>query len=152
MSRVTIYSLDVLLFLFGTREAWRDAIHGVAKSRTWLSNWTELIWNLERWYWRTCLQGSKGDTDLENRLWTQWENERMGGIERVAWKGIFEHSLKTTIHHGSIEADQDLLLHLYILWKSFKKSKMQKEYPNTITNFCYNWRKLKNEQHTHTTQ
>ena len=24
------------------REAWRAAIHGVAKSRTWLSDWTEL--------------------------------------------------------------------------------------------------------------
>ena len=24
------------------REAWHDAIHGVAKSRTWLSDWTEL--------------------------------------------------------------------------------------------------------------
>ena len=27
------------------REAWRAAIHGVAKSRTWLSNWTELNWS-----------------------------------------------------------------------------------------------------------
>ena len=26
------------------REAWNDAIHGVAKSWTWLSNWTELNW------------------------------------------------------------------------------------------------------------
>ena len=26
------------------REAWRAAIHGVAKSQTWLSNWTELNW------------------------------------------------------------------------------------------------------------
>ena len=26
------------------REAWRAAIHGVAKSRTWLSDWTELNW------------------------------------------------------------------------------------------------------------
>ena len=25
-------------------EAWRAAIHGVAKSRTWLSDWTELNW------------------------------------------------------------------------------------------------------------
>ena len=25
------------------REAWRAAIHGVAKSQTWLSNWTELM-------------------------------------------------------------------------------------------------------------
>ena len=26
------------------REAWRAAIHGVSKSRTWLSGWTELNW------------------------------------------------------------------------------------------------------------
>ena len=26
------------------REAWRAAVHGVAKSQTWLSNWTELRW------------------------------------------------------------------------------------------------------------
>ena len=26
------------------REAWRAAVHGVAKSQTWLSNWTELNW------------------------------------------------------------------------------------------------------------
>ena len=25
------------------REAWRAAVHGVAKSQTWLSDWTELI-------------------------------------------------------------------------------------------------------------
>ena len=27
------------------REAWHAAVHGVAKSRTWLSNWTELNWS-----------------------------------------------------------------------------------------------------------
>ena len=26
------------------REAWHAAIHGIAKSQTWLSNWTELNW------------------------------------------------------------------------------------------------------------
>ena len=26
-------------------EAWRAAIHGVAKSRTWLSDWSDLIWS-----------------------------------------------------------------------------------------------------------
>ena len=26
------------------REAWRAAVHGVAKSQTWLSDWTELNW------------------------------------------------------------------------------------------------------------
>ena len=34
------------------REAWRAAIHGVAKSRTWLSNWTELNY-LEGKLWPT---------------------------------------------------------------------------------------------------
>ena len=42
--------MDVILSelreLVMDREAWRAAIHEVAKSRTWLSDWTELNWSV----------------------------------------------------------------------------------------------------------
>ena len=45
--RIFVYifvSLSELREMVMDREAWRAAIHGVAKSRTQLSEWTELNW------------------------------------------------------------------------------------------------------------
>ena len=39
-------SLSDLQELVMDREAWRAVIHGVAKSQTQLSDWTELNWGL----------------------------------------------------------------------------------------------------------
>ena len=38
-------NLNKLQELVIDREAWRAAVQGVTKSRTWLSNWTELGWS-----------------------------------------------------------------------------------------------------------
>ena len=51
-------SLSELRELVMDREAWRAAIHGVTKSGTQLSNWSDLIWFdisgypiiLSKWY------------------------------------------------------------------------------------------------------
>jgi len=77
-------SFSELRELVMDREAWRAAIHGVAKSRTWLSDWTELNWTERPWCWERLKVGGEGD----DRGWDGW----MASLMRWTWVWVGSRS------------------------------------------------------------
>ena len=62
------------------------------------------IWNLKGWYLSTYLQGSNRDTDIENRLWTQW-GERESGRSRESGIETYTLPYVKQIASGNLPCD-----------------------------------------------
>ena len=68
-------SLSKLWELVMDREAWRATVHGVARSQTWLSNWTELTFPRSL---PTCIHIFSPDGFQRRGLWGGWQHPLWG--------------------------------------------------------------------------
>ena len=84
-------SLSELRELVMDREAWRAAIHGVTKSRTQLSNWTELNWWCLWWMGRSKIR----DFTIINRCMEHFlfVLKAITDIRVCSWEFIFSLTL-----------------------------------------------------------
>ena len=84
-------SLSELQEMVLNREAWHAAVHGVTKSRTWLSDWTEL-----NWCWEKLKVGGEND----ERGWDGW----MASLTQWTWVWVNSKSWWWTERHDVLQS------------------------------------------------
>ena len=102
------------------REAWCAVIHGVAKGRTQLSDWTELNWTvsarimLTELFWEKCLNPGflnifcHCSVNLQGHLWASFSNLLSREILMLQISSIFLYGIPVCKHAKSLQSCQTL--------------------------------------------
>ena len=127
-------SLSELREMVMNREAWLAAIHGVAKSRTWLSDWTELMG------WKEMIPN--GYLDIQEKLNTCWNGKVMRRYRRLDF--LF-NIFKT---HGSLKAKITILpcgnyIYFLILMANMHKKYADAWLYSVARSLCLRWNGMK---------
>ena len=95
------------------REVWRAVVHGVAKSRTWLSNWTELIapdWLLNfsvSDYFKECYS-----EHYKYIFWYKCTTDLLDMSLRKVWKLVMDRKAWRAAVHGVTNFAHDWVIEL----------------------------------------
>ena len=110
------------------REAWLDAVHGVTKSQTWLSNWTDWLKKLGFNPWLGGSSGGGHDNSLQDSrcilVWRIPLNKEPGGLQSIGlqrvghnWSDLGWCSTNFTMHAMCLNHSKNRPLHPG-LWKN----------------------------------
>ena len=125
-------SLSRLQELVMDRVAWNVALHGVAKSRTWLSNWTvwptcSLLKLLSRvWFFATPWTiGSQTPLSMEHSRQEYWSGQAFPSPEDLYNPGFEPRSLALQVDSYCLshQGKPNIYAKRFIIWKNLKTTR-----------------------------